>query len=167
MRRQGYNYYGTTYRGTTLGDILTNAEHTTNTLSMNEVSVSCFRFKFVTGRVPWRMVYRFFSSPMTRSTCIRTFAIFCEHSTSCKLSCFFPLVKEGMTSEAPWTAISSAMSKPRSASITIGTRSLDEYFGAVYDTPGAWKEILEHLWHICTTYLLWWPFNKKFQVGIH
>jgi hypothetical protein len=48
---------------------------------------------------------------------MRTFAILLEYSTASALSCFFPLVKEGILRVAPKIPSSLAKSKPKLAKI--------------------------------------------------
>ena len=93
------------------------ALHTIRTLSMFAKSASPLCFSKLTGRGPWRIVYRFFSKPMIRSTWMWTADTCCEVSTSFWESCFFPRVNAGISNLAPWIAKSSSTMKPWSAGL--------------------------------------------------
>ena len=87
---------------TTDGDRLVSDAQTTISLSSveKESSLSLWLTK-ETGNTSCRIVYLFFNNPITLSTCILTLDIFCDVSTSFWLSCFFPLVKDGISSFPP------------------------------------------------------------------
>ena len=84
--------------------------------------LSCFRKAI--GSLLCRIVYLFFSRPISRSTWIRTLERRLDSSTSFTKNCFFPLVNEGISNFAPYNTRSSLMVKARSARITSPFSSL-------------------------------------------
>ena len=70
------------------------------------------------GEVLSNNEYFCFQLPITRSTFIRTLATLLVFSTSCCLNCFWPLVKAGIASWAPYVPSVSDILNPRSAMIT-------------------------------------------------
>ena len=86
---------------------------------MHSQNQSC-AFSMTSGSFPWRMVYSFFKSLITRSIWMRTFDSGFDSSTSFKLSCLLPFLNAGISSLAPWRERSFLIVKPRSAKTTPG-----------------------------------------------
>ena len=68
------------------------------------------------GILDWKIL-NFLNQPTNLSTCMCTFDIFRDVSTSFPDICIFPFVKCGIFNAAPHEASSSAIVNPRSASM--------------------------------------------------
>jgi len=108
-------YTGTYY--TTGSPKLVSTALTVSNLSTVAVTSSPFFLISVIGSRACKILYRFFRTPITRLTWMRTRAICRDSSTSHFDSCCFPFVKAGITRRAPWRATSSSIRNPRSARI--------------------------------------------------
>ena len=73
------------------------------------IITSFYNLTWVMGILDWRIL-NFLNQPMTFSTCMRTFDIFRDPSTSFPDICVFPFVKCGIFNVAPHEASSSAIS---------------------------------------------------------
>ena len=91
--------------GTTLGDRFTSASHTV----INFESLSSLCFKRRTGKCTLKNSVLVLQKAYPTLNMNTNFEILLEYSTSCILSCFFPLVNAGISSLALCKAMQSPM----------------------------------------------------------
>ena len=98
-----------------MGQIFTRAEHALRMWSITGVGLVGLLIKNSAESIPCKIVYFLRKRPITLSTWILTLEIFLVFSTSRGSSCFFPLVKAGITSSDLLKATLSCIVNPLSA----------------------------------------------------